>query len=202
MKQQTLHHIENRHAGIAHTSINAKNLTQILLGSIALGVIAQIAVPLPFTPVPLTLQTLMISLLTLTLGPRKASLAVFAYLFQGTIGLPVFAGGVANPLWIISPNAGYLIGFALAPLLTGWILSLQTRFSFVKTWLSLSLNEIVILLCGSSGLALAIGLENALYMGFFPFIPGALLKITFATTTFRPIEWMKNQIKAKFRTTF
>ena len=168
-------------------------LFKVILGSILLAALSQLAIPLPFSPVPITMQTLGVALLTITLGPRLACFSVLTYLAQATIGLPVLAGGFSNPLWMIGPKAGYLIGFAVAPLLVGTLLKKQTHFSFIKTWCILSLNEISILIVGTSWLGFFVGWENTFIMGLAPFIPGALWKITIAAFSFQPIAWIKSK---------
>jgi len=80
-------------------------------GSILLAFLSQFSIPLPFTPVPVTLQTLGVFLLAGLLGPTKGFWSVLFYLVEGSIGLPVFAGGLAKPLWFISSTAGFLFAF-------------------------------------------------------------------------------------------
>lgn len=166
------------------------NLLQVLLGSVFLAIMAQIAIPLPFTPVPMSLQTLGIALLAVTLGPRKAPLAVLTYLAQASIGLPVLAAGKVNPLWIIGPNAGYLLGFVVSSYVVGKLFSISNRSSFYKNWLVLSLNEITILTLGALWLASFVGFQNAITMGILPFIPCGIIKITLAASSVKPIQWM------------
>lgn len=166
---------------------------QVLLGSIFLAMMAQIAIPLPFTPVPMSLQSLAVALLSITLGPRKAPLAVLAYLAQASIGLPVLAAGALNPMWIVSPRAGYLLGFVVASFLVSTLLEKHHR-SFFRNWLALSLNEITILFCGACGLSFFLGWEKAFTMGVLPFIPCALIKITIAASSLKPIQWLKSKI--------
>ena len=72
---------------------------QVFSGSILLALIAQVAIPLPFTPVPLSLQTFAVFMLALTLGSKKGTAAVVTYLIQGTLGFPVFAGGLFPWRW-------------------------------------------------------------------------------------------------------
>jgi biotin transport system substrate-specific component len=170
-------------------------ITSILVGSLMLALCAQIAFPLPFSPVPITLQSFGIALLAMVLGPRYATLAVLTYLVEATAGLPVLAGGIPKPFWMISPTAGYLVGFALSAYLTGKLLEKYPQLSFAKTWALFSINELTILTCGTIGLSFIIGLENALWIGAAPFIPGALLKITVAAAAKRPVDWIKSLLK-------
>jgi len=65
----------------------------VLGGSFLIAIAAQVSVP--FFPVPMTLSTLAVLLVGLTLGSRLGAAAVLAYLAQGAMGLPVFAGGMA-----------------------------------------------------------------------------------------------------------
>lgn len=71
------------------------------------------------TAVPVTLQTFAVMLTGLVLGPRRAALAVAAYLGVGLAGLPVFAKGGAGPAVLAGPSAGYLASFLVAAPLAG-----------------------------------------------------------------------------------
>jgi biotin transport system substrate-specific component len=77
------------------------------VGSCFLALMSQVAFPIVGTPVPVTLQTLAVFLLGGILGSRRAAYSVIGYLIQGSLGLPVFAGGVSNPLWILSPREDF-----------------------------------------------------------------------------------------------
>ncbi|MDZ7710480.1 MAG: biotin transporter BioY [Roseovarius sp.] len=80
----------------------------VLGGSLFIALAAQVSVP--FFPVPLTLSTLAVLLVGLTLGSRLGAAAVLAYLAEGAMGLPVFAGGM-NGAALVGPTAGFLYGF-------------------------------------------------------------------------------------------
>lgn len=171
----------------SHTSIGI-SLLQVLAGSILLALCAQVAIPLPFTPVPVSLQSLGVALLAVALGPKKATLAVIAYLAQASMGLPVLAAGSVNPLWMFGPRAGYLLGFVVSAYVVGRLMEKSKNNHFVKTWLILSLNEIIILLLGAAWLGSFVGWQNSFAMGVMPFIPGALLKISAAAAS---TKWAK-----------
>jgi len=80
----------------------------VLGGSFLIAIAAQVSVP--FFPVPLTLSTLAVLLVGLTLGSRLGAAAVVAYLAQGAMGLPVFAGGMSTAS-LVGPTAGFLYGY-------------------------------------------------------------------------------------------
>lgn len=164
---------------------------QVLAGSLFLSLMAQVAVPLPFTPVPVSLQTFAVALLAITLGSKKAPIAVMLYLVQATMGFPVLAMGAANPLWMVGPKAGYLLGFVLSSFVVGKLLERKASHSLGKAWLVLSLNEIITLCLGACWLSAFVGWPNTLAMGVIPFIPGALLKISAASLAVKPIRSLK-----------
>jgi biotin transport system substrate-specific component len=168
-------------------------LISIVLGSVFLGLMAQLAFYLPWTPIPVTLQTLGVSILAIGLGPRQAFLSVLLYLGQATIGLPVIAGGLSNPLWIMGPTAGYLMGFLVASYLTGQLLKKQSS-SLFKTVLIFALNEGIILFIGFVWLAFIFNQNQAFQVGFLPFIPGAVCKALIATSLLHPIRWIQSKI--------
>ncbi len=66
-----------------------KNLLIIFIGSILYALSARIAIPIP--PVPVTLQTLVLLTFSMAVGSRLAFLTFALYIFQGIIGIPVFA---------------------------------------------------------------------------------------------------------------
>jgi len=165
-----------------------KQVVVIILGSLFLSLTAQLSFPLPFTPIPISMQTLGIATLALVLGPYQALLAVLTYLGQATLGLPVLASGLSNPLWMFGPTAGYLMGFVLSSYVTGQLLKNRKSFSSFKIGAIFALNELIILLMGTFWLSFVLGKEQAFYIGFYPFMIGALCKITMATSGYRFIQ--------------
>ena len=87
--------------------------------ALARGGGAHVAIPLPGTPVPMTLQTLVVLLAGVTLGPRLGLVSVTFYLLLGTAGYHVFAAGDWGLSTIFGATGGYLVGFALAQPILG-----------------------------------------------------------------------------------
>lgn len=140
-------------------------------GGIALG--AQITVDM--VPVPMTLQTLVVLLAGLTLGPRGGALATGLYLVAVLVGLPVLADGGTAPgrAFLELKSAGYVVGFIGGAWLAGRM-STQRRFT---AWLGAGLaGHAVVLVLGTAVLASWIGAMPALEHGLLPFLPGAVLK--------------------------
>ena len=106
----------------------------VLGGSLLVAVAAQINVPM--IPVPMTLQTLAIAIIGLTYGSRMAGLTLAAYLAEGAVGLPVFAGFSFGPLALVGPTAGFLWGFVAMAWLTGVLVERGLDKGFVKLFLA------------------------------------------------------------------
>lgn len=145
---------------------------QVVLASCFIGICAQIKIPLYFTPVPLTGQTFGVMLVGSLLGSRKGCLAALCYLFQGSIGLPVWAGGKFGFHHFMGPTGGYLLGYPLQAFLIGWLLE-KKRFNTISSILLPSLLQMGI---GTLWLSYFVGFSHVLVMGFYPFMPGEVFK--------------------------
>jgi biotin transport system substrate-specific component len=153
----------------------------VIAGSLFIALCAQWAFPLPFSPVPVTGQTLAVLLTGMLLGSRRGSLSLLAYLGQGAVGLPVFAGGTAGLARLTGPTGGYLIGFLAAAFLVGMLAERGWDRRAGTTFLAMLLGNIVIYALGLLWLAHFVGSERVLALGLWPFIPGDLWKLLFAT---------------------
>jgi biotin transport system substrate-specific component len=147
------------------------------LGSCFLAVMSQVAMRLTISPIPITLQTFAVFLLGGILGSRRATYSVLAYLIQGCSGLPVLAGGVANPLWLLGPQAGFLISFIVAAYLIGKLIERSPQSNILYLLFSFGLGQLVIFTMGMIWLSFFMGISRAFMFGVLPFLPGAALKI-------------------------
>ena len=95
---------------IGHDTM-AKKVLMVLGGSLFFALAARVVVPM--FPVPMTLQTLAILIVGLTFGARMGAATLLAYLAEGAMGLPVFAGGQAGLAYMMGPTGGFLLGFVL-----------------------------------------------------------------------------------------
>src|SRR4051795_5147205 len=89
-----------------------RSVILVALGRALLTLSAKINLPLPY--VPMTLQTLVVLMIGAAYGWRLGSATVVAYLAEGAVGLPVFAGPVGGLAPFFGPTGGYLVGFVLA----------------------------------------------------------------------------------------
>src|SRR5688572_9384216 len=84
----------------------------VIVFSLFIAACAQFVIP--FGDVPITGQTFAVLLTGALLGSRLGAAAVIAYLIEGAIGLPFFAGGAAGLVRFFGPTGGYLVAFPAA----------------------------------------------------------------------------------------
>lgn len=173
-----------------------RDLAFILAGSLFVALTAQISIRLPFTPVPITGQTLGVLLVGAALGSRLGFLALLAYLVEGGLGLPFFAGGTGGVAKFFGPTGGYLLAFPLAAGLVGLLVERfgMDRF-FGRTLLAMLLGNLLIYAFGVPWLGAYLdgvgkypGLGGLFAMGMIPFLPGDLVKAILAAMLL-PSAW-------------
>jgi biotin transport system substrate-specific component len=158
----------------------------VLVGTLLITLSSYITIPL--YPVPVTAQTLVVLLIGLSFGTRLSFLTLSLYLFQGAVGLPVFAGGAGGLAALFGPTGGYLFGFVAAGSLLGLLARRGFGKNFLTTIIAMLAGNAVIYLFGVSWLANFIGIENALKHGVLPFLYGDVLKI-FVAAALIPVAW-------------
>jgi len=166
-----------------------QSLAVVVLGSLLLTLSAKIEIPLQ--PVPFTFQTLVVLSLGVVFGPTLGLLTVLAYLAQGAMGLPVFAGTPEKGIglaYMVGPTGGYLIGFAVAAFVTGWLARAKWDRNVVTMALAMLVGNIVIYAFGVWHLSSLIGYDKAIEFGLRPFILFDLIKIA-AAAIIIPSVW-------------
>ena len=96
------------------------DLAYTALFTVLLTVCTWISVPVP--PVPFTLQTFAVFAALGTLGGRRGTYAVGAYLLLGLAGAPVFSGFQGGAGVLLGATGGYILGF-LASAALYWALT-------------------------------------------------------------------------------
>ncbi|WP_431309638.1 biotin transporter BioY [Bradyrhizobium iriomotense] len=154
----------------------------VALGTALMALSAKVSLPLPY--VPMTLQTLVVLMIGAAYGWRLGSATMIAYLAEGAMGLPVFAGPVGGLAPLVGPTAGYLLGFVAAAFVTGFLA--ERGWDRSMTWLfaAMAIGHIVILAMGFAWLAFGIGLgvAKAWQVGIVPFIAASLIKNALGAT--------------------
>ena len=165
-----------------------RNALLIAGASAATALAARIAIPVPWSPVPLTGQTFAVLLSGAVLGARRAFLAQALYLAEGSIGLPVFAGGAAGLATLAGPTGGYLAAFPFAAALTGALAERGWDRRFATMVAAMLLGSAVIFGFGLIQLSRFVPQAQLLAARLLPFIPGDLVKSGLAALAF-PAAW-------------
>ncbi len=167
------------------------NVALVLIGTLLLAISAKVQVP--FWPVPMTMQTFVVFLIGTTYSIRLSFITLIIYLFEGALGLPVFAsgGGIA---YLSGPTAGYLYGMTISAVLISYLANKGFTLTYVKTIITLLLASIIIFAFGIIYLGSIIGYEKAIQVGLLPFIPSEIFKIALAVAI---IPTLHNFVKNK-----
>lgn len=154
----------------------ARAVLLVAIGTALLAVSAKINLPLPY--VPMTMQTLVVLMIGAAYGWRLGTATILAYLAEGALGLPVFAGPVGGLAPLMGPTAGYLAGFLPAAFIAGWLAERGWDRSVTALLSAMLLGHFVILAMGFGWLAygLNLGADKAWLVGVVPFLAGSLVK--------------------------
>ena len=158
-------------------NVYLKNIAIVLFGTLLLALSSKVQVP--FWPVPMTMQTFIVFIIGMAYGWKLAFFTLVAYLFEGALGLPVFAKG-GGILYLTGPTAGYLYGMTIAAGVIGYFAEIGYNNSYFKSLISLIIGTFIIFLFGVGYLGSIIGYDKALAGGLYPFIPSEFFKIGLA----------------------
>ena len=175
----------NRLKSFENINTNLLNIILALFGTLLLAISSKVQVP--FWPVPMTMQTFVIFLIGMTYGVRLSFVTVALYLFEGAVGLPVFASG-AGIAYLTGPTAGYLYGMLFASVTISYLANLGFSKTYFKALLSLLAGAIIIFVFGIFYLGSIIGYQKALVAGLLPFIPSEIFKIALAVALIPTIQ--------------
>ena len=150
----------------------------VIVCSLILVLSAKIKVDL--YPVPMTLQPLAILMIAMLCGRNISVATVSLYLFQGMIGLPVFAYGGGFP-YLMGPTGGFLFGFLMASLIVGELADRGWGKVLLKSVIAMTLGMLTIYLFGVTQLSVIKGFDFAILKGMQPFIIGDFYKLILAS---------------------
>ena len=168
----------------AHVRLRTRDLTYIALFTVLTAVCAWISIPV--TTIVFTLQTFAVFAALLTLGGRRGTYAVAAYLLLGLTGLPVFSGFQGGPGVLLGATGGYILGF-LGSALVYWLITARVRDTLPVRIAACAVGLVVCYAFGTAWfLAVYTGgetsLSAALAMCVIPFVVPDLVKIGLAAT--------------------
>lgn len=159
-----------------------KKFVAALIMTLVTCLFAPIHVELSFTPVPMSFGTLTVCISAAVLGWKFGLISIILYLLLGICGLPVFAGGVGGAAVLTGPTGGYLLGYLLCTLLTGWMIG-RDRFKFYIYPVAMLFGTLLCYAAGVLGLSInmEISISRAIRLGFSPFLIFEAIKLIAAT---------------------
>lgn len=166
--------------------LRTRDLTLIALFTALMAVCAWIYIPVPAPLVHFTMHTFAVFAALLTLGGKRGTWAIIAYLLLGAVGAPVFSGFRGGPGVLLGATGGYIVGFvftgllywlmtarlgeALPVKLAAGLLGMLTYYAFGTAW--------YLALYARTGSP--VGLMTALGYCVFPFVLPDLVKLGLA----------------------
>ena len=134
---------------------------------------------IPAIGVPITAQSMGPMLAGGVLGARRGALSMLLFVALLAIGLPLLSGGRGGIAVFAGPTAGFIFGWIVAALVTGWVVErFWNGLSFVTAFLAAVAGGIVVLygigipwITAVAGVPLAIA-----FTGSVAFVPGDLIK--------------------------
>jgi len=169
------------------------DIVLVLAGAALTAGLAQLYIPM--WPVPFTGQTFAVLLVGTALGALRGALSMAVYALVGVLGAPVFTEASSGWSVLAGPTGGYIVGFVLASVVTGWLAQREWDRRVVGTLVTFLAGTATIYLVGLPWLATALAslgypadLGSVLSAGLVPFLVGDLLKALLAAALL-PAAW-------------
>jgi biotin transport system substrate-specific component len=147
--------------------------------------------------VPITGQSFAVLLTGALLGSRLGAAAVIAYLIEGAVGLPFFAGGTGGLVRFLGPTAGYLVAFPAAAFITGAFAEHGWDKRYPTAVAAMAIGSAIILVGGWVWYSILTNtpLVVAFQLSVLRFLPGDVIKIALAAAVL-PTGWALLKRKA------
>ena len=167
---------------------STRSVGLVIVFSLFIAASAQFAIHIG--PVPITGQTFAVLLTGALLGSRLGAAAVIAYLIEGAVGLPFFAGGGGGLIRFFGPTAGYLVAFPAAAFITGAFAEHGWDKRYETAVAAMAIGSVIILLGGWAWYAVLTNTPPvaAFKLAVLPFLIGDVVKIIFGAAVL-PTGW-------------
>ncbi len=178
----------------SETGFNAMRAVLLaLVGSLLVALSAQVQVPM--YPVPMTMQPFAVIVIGAAYGARLGFATMLLYIAEGAIGLPVFAGMKGGVAILVGPTGGYIVGFALAAGVVGWLAQRGWDRNVFATAAAMAIGMIVLYAPGVAWLASLIGVQKAIAAGLLPFLVGDAVKIVLGAIVLPGAWWLVGRLR-------
>jgi biotin transport system substrate-specific component len=166
----------------------AADAVLVLAGTGLVAAAAQVSIP--FEPVPVTGQTFAVLLVGSSLGAIRGAASLALYLWLGVAGAPIYAEGHHGWNILTGSSGGYIIGFVLAAVVTGYLAERGWDRRFSSAVGAMLTGNVIIYAVGLPWLAVVLNtnLEKTLEFGLYKFVPGDLVKLYLAAALL-PTAW-------------
>jgi len=160
----------------------------VIVFSLFIAACAQFAIHIG--PIPITGQTFAVLLTGALLGSRLGAMAVIAYLIEGALGLPFFAGGGAGLVRFLGPTAGYLVAFPAAAFIVGAFAEHGWDKRYPTAVAAMAIGSLIIFLGGWAWYAILTNTPPvaAFKIAVLPFLLGDVVKIALGAAVL-PTGW-------------
>ncbi|MET0672840.1 MAG: biotin transporter BioY [Microbacterium pygmaeum] len=147
-------------------------------------------------PIPITGQTLGVIVVGAALGAARGAASLTTYLLLGLAGLPIFAGPIAGPVYVLSPSFGFILGFIPAAFVAGWFAQRAWDRKPALAFIGFVAASIIPFVIGvpymafilSAVLGQDVTVASVLAAGVLPFIVPGIIKAAFAAILV-PATW-------------
>jgi biotin transport system substrate-specific component len=167
---------------------STRSVGLVIVFSLFIAACAQFSIQIG--PVPITGQSFAVLLTGALLGSRLGAAAVIAYLIEGALGLPFFAGGGSGVVRFFGPTGGYLVAFPAAAFITGAFAEHGWDKKYLTAVAAMAIGSVVILLGGMAWYSVLTNtpLVAAFQIAVLPFLMGDVVKIALAAAVL-PTGW-------------
>ena len=174
---------------------STRSVGLVFVFSLFIAAAAQFAIHIG--PIPITGQSFAVLLTGALLGPRLGAAAVIAYLVEGAVGLPFFAGGGSGIARFFGPTGGYLVAFPAAAYVTGAFAEFGWDKEYLTSVAAMAIGSVIILFGGWAWFAVSTSTppDTAFKITVWPFLAGDVIKIALAAAVL-PTGWALLKRKA------
>ena len=167
---------------------STRSVGLVIVFSLFIAASAQFAIHI--RTIPITGQTFAVLLTGALLGSRLGAAAVIAYLIEGAVGLPFFAGGAAGIARFLGPTGGYLVAFPAAAFVTGAFAEHGWDKRYPTAVAAMAIGSAIIFLGGWAWYSVLTNTPAfaAFQIAVLPYLLGDAIKIAFAAAVL-PSGW-------------